>query len=371
MTKVAVLGGNGFIGARIVEMFTLNDLAEVRPIVRNYSSLARVSRFNLDSRVADAFDQEALKSAFEGCDVAVHAVAGDINTVLGTLASVYQAAQSAGVRRLVYLSSASVHGQNPKQGTDENSALSDQQTLPYNNAKVRAEQNLWELRAQGDVEVVILRPGIVLGPRSSWVIRFADDLLAGKASLINRGQGICNSIYVDNLVHAIYLAVTEPAADQEVFLVGDREQVTWADLYRPIAEALGFDLAEVPGGEFSEQKSSWFDRLEPVRASKPVQGFLSIFPHKFRLAAFLAYQTILEPQTVASMVPPEQPRFTITREMSLLYSCQYKLPYEKATRILGYQPLVSFQEACRRTIGWLAFAGYPVKGESPGTDLPI
>ena len=368
MNKFAVLGANGFIGTRLTEMFALSDLTEVRPIVRNYSSLARASRFNLDSRVADAFDQKSLENSFLGCDVVVHAVAGDIQTVLGTLTPVYQAAQNAGVRRLVYLSSSSVHGQAPAPGTDEESALSDQQVLPYNNAKVHAELTLSQLRKQGDVELVILRPGIVFGPRSFWVTRFAEGLLAGHASVLNRGTGICNSIYVDNLVHAIYLAGTHPNADQEVFLLGDQECVTWADLYQPIARALGYDLADLPEGVIAVQdpapKPSWFDRLEPIRVSRPVQALLSIFPHKYRVAAYRAYETILESRMDSFPNSPEKAPPVISREMALLYSCQYKLPHEKANRIVGYQPPVSFSEAVRRTVAWLAFAGYPVKDEA-------
>ncbi|MDQ2692506.1 MAG: NAD-dependent epimerase/dehydratase family protein [Chloroflexota bacterium] len=365
MIRVAVLGANGFIGARLTEMFILNGLAEVRPIVRNYSSLARLSRFDLDARVADAFDEKAVEPALQGCDVLVHAVAGDINTVLGTLTPVYRAAEKAGVKRLVYLSSASVHGQAPQAGTDESSELSDRQALPYNNAKVQAERTLAQLRGQGDVEVVILRPGIVFGPRSSWVTRFAEDLLDGRAALLNRGQGIFNSIYVDNLVHAIYLAARRERADREVFLVGDRESVRWADLYQPIAEALGVDLADLPEGVVQEQpghqQPSWWDRLEPVRVSKPVQGLLSIFPHRVRLAAYRAYETLLEPVADLSPLASQAAKPVLSREMAMLYACQHKLPYEKARRVLGYQPPVAFLEAMQRTIAWLAFAGYPVK----------
>jgi 2-alkyl-3-oxoalkanoate reductase len=368
MIKFAVLGANGFIGTRITEMFALSEGMEVRPIVRDYSSLARASRFDLDSRVADAFDQEALQIAFQGCDVVVHVVAGNMKTILGTLKPVYQAAQKAGVQRLVYLSSGSVHGQAPQPGTDERSALSDQQVLPYNNAKVQAERTLSELRNQGDVELVMLRPSIVYGPRSSWVINFADALLVGRASLLNRGEGICNSIFVDNLVHAIYLAATQPAIDREVFLLGDQEYVTWADLYHPIAKTLGYELTVLPEGVVSEQdteqKLSWFERLEPIRVSKPVQALLSIVPHKFRVAAYRAYETILEPQGDSPPIPREDGQPVISHEMAMLYSCQYKLPHMKATRILGYQPPVSFNEAIRRTVAWLAFAGYPIKAES-------
>jgi hypothetical protein len=46
--------------------------------------------------------------------------------------------------------------------------------------------------------------------------------------------------------------------------------------------------------------------------------------------------------------------------MALLYQCQYKLPFEKAEKMLGYKPIVSFQEGCRRSVAWMEFAGYPV-----------
>ena len=373
MIKFAVLGANGFIGNRITELFALGEGMEVRPIVRDYSSLARASRFDLASRVANAFDQEALQIAFQGCDVVVHAVAGDIKTILGTLVPVYQAAQKAGVRRLVYLSSGSVHGQSPLPGTDERSTLSDQQVLPYNNAKVQAERTLFEIRNQGDVELVVLRPGIVFGPRSSWIINFADNLLAGQASLLNRGEGICNSIYVDNLVHAIYLAATRPSIDRDVFLLGDQECVTWANLYQPIANAFGYDFMSLPEGVISEkdikQKLSLFERFEPIRASKPVQGLLSIIPHRFRVAMYRAYETIFEPQGEAWMTRHKQGPPAISREMAMLYSCEYKLPHLKATQILGYKPPVSFNEAIHRTVAWLAFAGYPIAADRMETSM--
>ena len=124
MMNVAILGANGFIGGRAVEMLHLEGLAEVRPVVRSAASLARLSRFDLDCRLADAFDRSALRAAFAGCEIVVHAVAGDRNTILGTLSSTYQAAQEAGVRRLIYLSTASVHGQAPRPGTDERTMTS-------------------------------------------------------------------------------------------------------------------------------------------------------------------------------------------------------------------------------------------------------
>ena len=368
MLKVAILGANGFIGSRTVELLHLAGLAEVRPIVRTVSGMARLSRFDLDTRVADAFDKQALRTAFAGCDVVVHAVAGDMRTILEPLTPIYQAAQEAGVGRLVYLSTASVHGQAPPPGVDETATLSDQQPIAYNNAKVQAERRLLELRKHGSVELVMLRPGIVYGPRSSWVANFAADLLAGIAYLINEGQGICNSCYVDNLIHAIYLAMRAPAADRQAFLVGDREQVTWLDLYHPIAEAFGRELTDVARVSYTPtaHKRNWQRHVQAMIASRPSQTVLSLLPSNLRRAGGTALLTLMQAQPL----PPESPwafpqqqagaQSTATLEMALLYQCQYKLPYAKATKLLGYEPIVSFQEACRRSIGWLAFAGYPV-----------
>jgi nucleoside-diphosphate-sugar epimerase len=359
--KVAILGASGFIGSRVVEMFHLEEMAEVRPVVRRVSSMARPSRFKLDCRVADGFDRKALTVAFTGCEVVVHAVAGDPAVILGALAPVYEAAQEAGVRRLVYLSTASVHGQAPEPGTTERSALSDHQAIEYNNAKVQAERRLRRLRARGAVELVLLRPGIVFGPRSQWVASFADALLEGTAYLIDGGRGICNSIYVDNLVYAIGEAMTAPEADREAFLLGDRERVTWADLYRPIATALGFDLASIPDAAVPPRTSSLRELATRARASKAARRVSSMLPKRVRRAVAAAVRPLEKGTPPPSPWVSPSPRHPVaTLEMALLYRCAYKLPFDKAARLLRYEPRVSFELACRRTIAWLAFAGYPV-----------
>ncbi|TGQ20541.1 NAD(P)H-binding protein, partial [Mesorhizobium sp. M00.F.Ca.ET.220.01.1.1] len=119
---VAVLGANGFIGCRTVELLQLSGWANVRPIVRRPDAFASLSRFAIDAMVADARDIQALTAAFAGCKYVVHAVAGDARTIVDAIEPVYRAAAAAGVLRLIYLSSASVHGQSPPPGTDETSA---------------------------------------------------------------------------------------------------------------------------------------------------------------------------------------------------------------------------------------------------------
>ncbi len=353
MIRVAVLGAGGFIGNRIVEMLTLLGLAEVRPIVRRTQSLALASRFRLDTRIADGGDRQALGSAFAGCDFVIHAIAGGPATIAGTLEPVYRAAAAAGVRRMAYLSSASVHGQSPRAGTTDDSPLPKRQPLAYNNAKAAAERRLVKLRAAGPTELVILRPGIVHGPRSQWTAGFADHLLAGTAVLLDAGRGICNSIYVDNLVHAIWLALNTPAADGRSYLVGDAETVTWADLYRPIARALGRELEDLPPPRIAGR-----DPLARRLWRSPAGTWLrQRVPRPVRAGVKAALHSLDEPAALGD-TPPAPPIADL--ETTLLQRCEVKLPHHRATRELGYVPPVAFDVAMTRTIGWLGFAGYPV-----------
>ena len=357
--KVALMGAGGFIGSRTVEMFHLGGLGEIRPIVRGFGGLARLARFDLNCRIADAADEGALAAAFAGCDFVVHAVHGHPAIVGASIPPAYRAARAAGVKRLIYLSTASVHGQAPTPGTDERSPLNDRQPVDYNNRKVRAERLLLKERARGPVEVVILRPGIVFGPRDRWVSGIAQELLRGSAYLVNGGTGICNSIYVDNLVQAIHLALTADHADREAFLVGDAETVTWAGLYERIARALGKPITEIQQVAKPEFRQSLKDRTEHFRSLKPTQAVLPLFPAKLKRSVKAALSSWLEPAKQSPWALAGKPDPIVTREMAELHQCQYRLPFDKAKRLLGYEPRITFEEGCRRSIEWLRFADFP------------
>jgi nucleoside-diphosphate-sugar epimerase len=358
---VGVLGASGFIGSRVVEMFHLEGVARVRPIVHSAARLARSSRFALDGRIADGADRAALGAALEGCEVVVHAIAGDRRTYLGTLDPVYKAAEEVGVRRLIYLSSASVHGQAPAPGTDERSPLNLKQPIAYNTTRIMAERRLEALRRRGSVEVVTLRPGIVYGPRSRWTGGLADEVLNGQAVLVDGGRGICNGIYVDNLVHAIRLAMTADGADREAFLLGERETITWRDLYRPVVEALGFGLDQIPSVGGVRDLGGAAERVrEQVRRSLPW------LPPAARrsVRAFAAAWRLGRASAESAWIRPVEPFPAVALETTLLHRCSYQLPWSKARAILGYEPRISFLDACDRSVAWLAFAGYPVAGQT-------
>lgn len=359
MTKhsIGVIGASGFIGNRIVEILHLGGQHDVRPVVRRASGLALASRFGIKGRIADALDPVALGDALKGCDIVVHALAGNAQAVICAVPALYQAAEQAGCKRIVYLSSAMVHGQIPPEDCDETSPLPNRQPLPYNNAKVIAERQLFNLCRSGPVGAVALRPGIVYGPRSQWIGGLADSMLSGEAYLVDGGAGLCNAIYVDNVVDAVIRCFDAIGVDGEAFLLGEHEILTWRGFYARLAEALGVDLASVPSVEFEDRGKRFKERLDMLRRSAPVRAALGALPAPLSrgLAAFWEASGFM-PASPAALQRPQP-----TLEMALLHRSQHVPSWAKARKMLGYEPPVPAKEAWRRTMSWLTFAGYSCK----------
>jgi len=55
------------------------------------------------------------------------------------------------------------------------------------------------------------------------------ELSTRKVALVNGGEGLCNAIYIDDLVDGMLLAAETPAAVGEVFLISGEEPVPWKD----------------------------------------------------------------------------------------------------------------------------------------------
>ncbi len=392
--RVSVLGANGFVGTRIVERW-LGALGTGSarqatsyipvPIVRSFPSLARLSRFDLECRIADGRDEEAMRKAFAGSEVVVHCVAGNADVVAGTSAPAYRAADAVGVRRMVYLSSASVHGQNPASGTDESTPLSAKQWSWYNNAKVHAERRLLAARGKGKTEVVILRPGIVWGPRSRWVTDFVEATMKGEAYVVNGGTAILNSIFVDNLIQSVELAMDVSGADREAFIVQDQpdfggsslevgteqsqskahgptvKAVCWRNLFAPLCLAVGGrweGVGTLPPPEVA--RPTTMDRIEGVRLSKAAQKTLPLVPSKLKRTGKAILRAWPSPVEVSTFALPIRRPPSVTEEMSRLQTCGWRLPDVKAREHLGYEPGTTFRDGLEITLDWLCAAGYPI-----------
>ena len=93
-------------------------------------------------------------------------------------------------------------------------------------------------------------------------------------------------------------------------------------------------------------------RLKPLQAVRPA-GARTVA----RLVPSGVKRRIRERAKKAILRPaPLSLPFVPDREIARLQSCRYQLPIDKAQRVLGYRPSVSFREGCARTEAWLRFA---------------
>ncbi len=355
--KIAVIGASGFIGTRLIERFHLGGGPTVIAVVRQPRSLALPARFALEFRLADALDPAAIARALSGCAAVVHAALGDPRQIEQMPAALCRGAAAAGVRRVIYLSTASVHGQNPAPGTDETAALHARHSVPYNNAKVRAERSFFAACHRHGLAGFALRPGIVYGPRSRWIAGLATDLIERRAWLYAEGRGICNAIYVDNLVDAISGCLSADDEAAGPFLVGDQETVTWADFYRHAADQLHLPWADIHQvAHLPAFRRTWSERRRHLVAQPLAQRLLPLVPDwiKRGTKAMLANGTAVP--AVDAWAIPAPPRPKITQEMALLQQCAWKFPQARAELRLNYRPAVAFADGMERSFAWWRFA---------------
>lgn len=245
---VLVTGASGFVGAALMRRLCVESRYSVRACSRSRPSVLPdcVDWIEGPELGADASWTDALA----GVDVVVHLAArvhvmatADRAAVAayhrvnveGTEQLALESAK-AGVRRLVYLSSLKVHGE---QGAfSEESAIAPVDA--YGESKRDAEAGLLDMGARTGLEVVVIRPPLVYGPGVK--ANFSSLLAAVRSGIPLPLGAIANRrslVAVDNLVDLIVVCLAHPAAVSQAFLVSDGDDLSTPDLVRRLAAAAG------------------------------------------------------------------------------------------------------------------------------------
>lgn len=169
-----VTGGTGFVGSHVARTLAAAGHT-VRVLHRASSRLDALEGITYESALGDILDADALRAACADCDWVFHVAAvadywrADRNkmfdaNVRGTQL-VLQAARDAGVKRVVFTSSAAAIGMRAD-GTpaDEGDTFNQPPaSFPYGYSKVLAERVVAEAVAAGQ-DVVTVNPVVILGP---------------------------------------------------------------------------------------------------------------------------------------------------------------------------------------------------------------
>jgi UDP-glucose 4-epimerase len=243
--KVLVTGANGFVGAALCDGLA-NSGHQVLPGVRSKSGLPN------EVVVGDIGNSSDWRPVLKGCEAVVHLAARvhvmndssqdpltlyrEANTN-ATLSLARQAAQ-AGVKRFVFISTIKVNGE----GRDEPYREADVPAPEdaYAISKWEAEQGLWQIARETELEVVILRPPLVYGPGvKANFLRLMRTIERGWPLPLGAIANRRSLLYLGNFVDAIRVCVEHPAAAGQTFLLDDGEPVSTPQLIRAVAQAMG------------------------------------------------------------------------------------------------------------------------------------
>ncbi len=325
MTTYFITGATGFVGSHVAERVRAQGHT-ARCLVRASSDTDFLKSIGAEIVVGELTDAETLANALRGVDVVVHSAAkvgdwgpvGDYRQVnVEGLRSLLDAVKGVRISRFVHVSSLGVYEARHHYGTDETEPLPAEHIDGYTQSKVEAEALSLDYHRKHGVPVAVLRPGFIYGPRDRSVLpRLIERLKAGSVVYIARGQHALNTTFVGNLIDAIMLAATHPAAVGEVFNITDGDFVSKRKFFEAVA-----------------------DGLELPRPKRNIPLFLARVLARWRERAFRRRNS------------PTPPRLT----QAMLKFAGLNLDYSigKARTVLGYSPKVGFDEGMKCAIDWV------------------
>lgn len=326
-----VTGATGLLGSHIVEQLRKRNMP-VRVLVRRGADRSWLDTQGVEYVEGDVTDPASLRRACEGVDVVYHAAArvGDWGpweefqriTIDGTQ-NLVNAAIEAKVRRFVHVSSISVYGYHTKEGTIDE-AYGAKHGLGYRmykwayytRSKVRAEEVVWAAHRSGAIQVTVIRPAWIYGPRDrTTIFRLAAMIEARKAKILGPGDNRLNVVYAGNIAEAAILAAHRDDAIGEAFNISNDGVITQQQYFDLLARSLG---------------------APPVTAHAP-----------YRAAYFVGFLM----ECIGHLLKSKKPPF-VTRYAVWLMGRRSYFPADKARTQLGWKSTITYDVGIPMTVQW-------------------
>lgn len=244
--RILVTGATGFTGGHLCERLA-KDGYSVRALVRDPKRCSELRHWEVEIVGGDLHDPESLRRATNGIDMVYHIGAlfrpenvsrkemWETN-VQGTR-HLLDAAIKAGVRRFIHCSTVGVHGdiKNPPANEGAPYGPGDH----YQESKAEGERLVVRCMAEGQLPIVVFRPGGIYGPRDLRFLKLFRSIKARRFIMLGSGQVLYQMVYIGDLIDGILRCGAEEKAVGNVYILTGEEPVTLNQLVGVIAEVLG------------------------------------------------------------------------------------------------------------------------------------
>jgi UDP-glucose 4-epimerase len=293
-SQILVTGGCGLVGSTTIDLLLREESPRKIVIFDNLArgTLANVKEALKDPRVTlvegDIRDTQALRNVMQGMNAVIHmatlritACAAEPREALGVMCdgsfNVLEAAQAAGVEKIVTASSASIYGLADTFPTREDHH-------PYNNrtwygaSKIMLEGLLRSFNDMYGMPYVALRYFNVYGPRmdiygkyTEVLIRWMERIQAGQAPLIlGDGKQTMDFIYIEDVARSNVLALKSDIED-DVFNVASGTETSLNELAVALLKVMKSNLKPEYGPERKVNPVS--RRLADISKAEKLLGF--------------------------------------------------------------------------------------------------
>lgn len=235
MPRVLVTGATGFLGSHIAEVLAQHGFT-VRCTVRPSSSLKWLEHLNIEKIAVNFSDEASLQKACQGVDVVIHNAgitrakndAEFFETNTDATERLTKAAIKARVSRFIFISSLEACG--PDGFTTAISA--------YGKSKLEAEHRLTDL--QNAIEIILLRPAGVYGPRDTDLLTLFQLAKYGFLT-VPATNGRLQPVHGRDVAEAV-LATINGKAQLGPFEIAEANTYSWQDMASMLEVAMNKKL---------------------------------------------------------------------------------------------------------------------------------
>jgi len=321
--RAFVTGASGLIGSNLVRELLAGG-CEVRALTRVTSAPAALRGLAVESVTGDVLDDpKTLTNLMRGCDWLFHAAAHfnyrnddmlEATAITGTR-HIIEAADSAGIGRIVVTSSSAVFGScsAPVVRTECDKPSTDFVEPPYILSKIRQDKLAEDLGRERGLEIIFACPTMTVGPHSAAlgpsngiIVSYLNDPLRLTY------PGGCNITSVQDVARGHVLAASL-GIPGEHYILGSAN-LSWLEIHSLVADLCGVEQPQI--------------QINQTLA--------------FSAAAFEEFRAKLQRRSPL-----------VTREQARMTGRYYWYSSDRAIRRLGYKPRsarMALAEAC----GWLA-----------------